>query len=782
MLIKCVYHMMNLMCKVDQFKSSKTSLSLRSSQQTDNHLIYNNMKYAFTFVLLSIVTYSSGQNNNPWQGKFEPIDRLITPPSTYRTASGAPGDDYWQQRADYSIKAELDEVNNVLSGEETITYYNNSPDVLDYIWVQLDQNVNKKGNEDFGDLYGGVKDSITSQTMQYLVRPIDFPAGYTIKYVNDGAGNALQSLVNNTMMRVNLNEPLKPNQSVKFSIGWSYPITDRSMFLLSREGYEHFPENNNNVYLMAFWFPRMAVYNDTEGWQNKQFRRLGEFALEFGDYDVELTVPADHIVAATGLLQNSDEVLTSKQRARFKTAQNSFDKPVMIVTPEEAKENEKKKTTKKQTWKFRAENVRDFAFASSRKFIWDAQAVKLPTNTTMAMSFYPKEGLPVWSEESTKSVKNALEVYSQATFDYPYPVAISVNTSNIGMEYPMICFNGGRPVNGQMSDASKSSMIRVIVHEVGHNWFPMIVSSDERQWMWMDEGLNTFLDQRTMAERYPQYHSIGPKDIVSYMKGDKSIMRPIMTTSDNEMLASMGSNFYDKPTVALQILRETVIGEELFDLAFKEYANRWKYKHPNPADLFRTLESATAVDLDWFWRGWFFTTDNVDIELADVKWFMLKEETQTIENKAVAVMSGDLSTNSDSEALNFSEGPQEFSMIATPDNYYGQYLSRLNEGQIRANLTGKHIYELTLKNKGGLITPVVVEWAYADGTKEIETLPAEIWRLNESEIKKTFVKAKEVVNITIDPNLELADVDTNNNVFPRVETRSKFEEYKEDKE
>jgi hypothetical protein len=737
------------------------------------------MRYLYTIFFICTMLQAVAQEEKTWQGKFEQLDQKITPPSTYRTASGAPGKDYWQQRADYIIKAELDEKSNLLKGTETITYYNNSPDALDYLWVQLDQNVNKKENEGFGYLVGGVRDSITSQGMQYLVRPIDFSAGYTINHIKDASGNVLESFVNNTMMRVNLKTPLNSNQSVRFSISWSYAITDRSMFILSREGYEHFPEDNNNVYLIAHWFPRMAVYNDTEGWQNKQFQKLGEFALEFGDYEVEITVPADHIVASTGSLQNGEQVLSSKQRDRLELAKKSFDIPVQIITKEEAIENEKTKTSRKRTWKYKATNVRDFAFASSRKFLWDAQAVKLPTNTTMAMSFYPKEGLPVWSQESTKAVVNALEVYSNATFDYPYPVAISVNTSNIGMEFPMISFNGGRPKNGEISKAAKDGMVSTIVHEVGHNWFPMMVSSDERQWMWMDEGINTFIHQRTIAERYPEAHSTTPKDIVPYMMGDKSIMRPVMTSSDNETLSKMGSNFYQKPTVALQILRNTIIGKELFDMAFKEYANRWKYKHPNPADFFRTLESATAVDLDWFWRGWFFTTDNVDIELADVSWFKLQEEAVSIENMGIKVKSTDLTAGSGNENVDFSRGPQPFSMIETPDAKYGQFLSRLDEEEIRAQLLKKNIYELKLKNVGGLVMPVVIQWEYADGSKEIDRLPAETWRLNESEITKTFVKTKEVVNITIDPNLELADVNTDNNVFPKIESKSKFQKFKE---
>lgn len=734
------------------------------------------------FIFSSIMVVAQDKEVKPYDGKFEAMDRLLAPPSPYRTASGAPGNDYWQQRANYKIKASIDENKNLLEGEETITYFNNSPDDLPYLWLNLEQNINRKGNEDFGYLLGGVRDSISSLQMQYLVRPIDFPAGTDIDYVKDANGKELKYIVNNTLMKVLLPSPLKSGENLTFSIKWKNYITDRAKFLLSREGYEYFPKDDNKVFLLGHWFPRMAVYNDTEGWENKQFRRLGEFALEFGDYDVELTVPSDHIVAGTGSLVNEKEVLTKTQISRLEKARKSFDEIVMIITPEEAKANESTKESGTKTWKFSAKNVRDVAYASSRKFIWDAEAVKLPTNTVMAMSFYPNEGMPVWSEESTKAVKNALEVYSEATFDYPYPVAISANTSNIGMEFPMISFNGGRPVNGEMSERAKSGMVGTIVHEVGHNWFPMIVSSDERKWMWMDEGLNTFLHQRTLAERYPEWHSTIPKDIIPYMKGDQSIMRPIMTNSDNDLLSQMGSNFYQKPTVGLQMLRHTIVGEELFDAAFKEYANRWKYKHPNPSDLFRTLGDGTAVDLDWFFRGWFFTTDVVDIDLADVKWYRLKEDKISIEKTNVK---GNTTKSSESgeeaKSNGFEDGPTEFTMLETRGNAYGQFLSRLDENEMRSQLTGKNIYELTLKNKGGLVMPVIIEWNYTDGTKEIEQLPAEIWRTNEAEVKKTFLKDKEVASVVIDPTQQLPDVNTEDNVFPRVPKESRFDKMKEKK-
>lgn len=731
--------------------------------------------FFFSLILFNTVILAQTQ---PWQGKFEPIDNMITPPNSYRAASGAPGKAYWQQRADYKIKATLDEENNTITGVETITYHNNSPDDLSYIWIQLEQNVNKKGNEDFGAFFNSIKDSINTRQMQLLTRAIDFPAGYTIKYIKDVNGKPMTSFVNNTMMKVVLKEPLKSGTSLSFSMAWSYPVTDRSMFFLSREGYEYFPGDDNAVYLIAHWFPRMAVYNDTEGWQNQQFQRLGEFALEFGDYDVEITVPEDHIVASTGSLQNGNAVLSRTQQERLKEAAGSFDKPVMIVTIDEAANNEKTKSAKQKTWKFSATNVRDFAFASSRKFIWDAQAVKLPTNTVMAMSFYPKEGLPVWKEESTKAIKNALEVYSEATFDYPYPVAISVNTSNIGMEFPMISFNGGRPKNGKISDRAKAGMIGTIIHEVGHNWFPMIVSSDERKWMWMDEGLNTFIHQRTVAERYPQFSSTTPNSIVPFMNGDKNIMRPIMTTSDNEILTQFGNNFYMKPTVGLQMLRNSIIGPELFDQAFKEYSNRWKYKHPNPADLFRTLEDATAVDLDWFFRGWFFTTDNVDMELTDVKWFRVNEEELNTKDQKKTVKLKIEGENISEKAKDFSSGPESITMTSAPDASYGGFLSRMDEPELRKQLSGKNIYVVTIKNLGGLVMPVTIEWIFKDGSKEIETLPAQVWRGNEYEIKRTFIKEKEVSQVNLDPNFEFADTDMRNNSFPKAEVPSEFDAFK----
>jgi hypothetical protein len=583
------------------------------------------------------------------------------------------------------------------------------------------------------------------------------------------------------MMRVDLPASLKTGEKFVLGIEWTYKEYNRQQFN-GRGGYEFFPEDGNYVYTFAQWFPRMCVFDDYEGWQNKQFLGSGEFALTFGNYRVRITVPSDHVIGASGALQNPKEVLTKEQQDRFETLKKTFDKPVFIVTAQEAALKEKTRSTKKSTWEFYAENVRDFAFAHSRKFIWDGMAVKIGDKTPLAMSLYPKEGNPLWERESTRAIKNALEVYSERTITYPYPVAWSVHTANQGMEYPMICFNGGRPnKDGSYSQQTLFSMVMVVTHEVGHNFFPMIVNSDERQWTWMDEGLNTFLEKETMRVRYPALAGTRgtPRGIVPFMKGERNQMRPIMTQSDDMRGAEFGPNGYTKPSAALTVLRETVMGPELFDKAFKEYATRWAFKHPKPADFFRTMEDASAVDLDWFWRGWFYTTENVDVELSDVKWFKLRSEQIDPESKNVKTKQGDLAASKkDGNSTDFGSGPQGFTLINTPDQLYGEFKSRVDDNAVRQKLAGKNIYQLKFKNVGGLVTPLVIEWTFKDGSKEIERIPAEVWRVNENEISKVFIKDKEVTNILLDPNFELADVEMTNNAFPKKAVPSKFDQFK----
>ncbi|HNV29073.1 MAG TPA: M1 family metallopeptidase, partial [Cyclobacteriaceae bacterium] len=549
-----------------------------------------------------------------------------------------------------------------------------------------------------------------------------------------------------------------------------------------RSGMEYFPEEDNYLYIIAQWFPRMCVYDDVVGWQNKQFLGQGEFTLAFGNYEVNLTVPADHIVGGTGMVQNLKEVLTAEQYARFEKAKTTFDKPVIICTQQEAIQREKTKSKDKKTWKFVAENVRDFAFATSRKFIWDAMAVKVGDKTPLAMSYYPKEGNPLWEKESTIAVKNTLVTYSKYSINYPYPHATSVHAAGIGMEYPMICFNFGRPnKDGTYSDRLKWGMIGVIIHEVGHNFFPMIINNDERQWTWMDEGVNTFVQYRTEVENYPDKPiGRGPAAlIVPYMKGNADLQRPLMVNSESVVRQNFGNEQYAKTATALNILRETVMGPELFDKAFKEYAERWAFKHPKPADFFRTLEDASAVDLDWFWRGWFYTTDNCDVSLDDVKWFKVKKDQATVENKTKTATKGDLAAKGNgNKPADFSQGPQYFNVIPTDNNMYGEFANRLDDKAMISKMENKNFYEITLSNKGGLIMPVIIEWTYKDGSKEIERLPAEIWRINETKVTKVFAKDKEVVNVVIDPLKETADISIENNTFPKGNQPSKFDELK----
>jgi hypothetical protein len=736
------------------------------------------MKF-FLITLLGLYTLAARAQEPPqWEGKFEQLGQMLPTPNEYRTGSGAPGPKYWQQKADYDIAVELHESSNSISGKETITYTNNSPDALKYLWLQLDQNVLADDNTLKSTSTGVVKDSAITKT--YVDDVSDFKAGYDIRSVKEVSGKPLPFTINNTMMRVDLPQPLRPGEKYSFSLEWSYNIVDRSVFG-ERSGMEYFPEDKNYIYTIAQFFPRMCVYDDYEGWQNKQFLGRGEFALAFGDYKVRITTPSDHIVAATGLLQNPNDVLSKVERERFEKAKTSFDKPVFIVTEAEAIQREKTKSTSKKTWEFHAENVRDFAFASSRKFIWDAQAVKLATTTPLAMSFYSKEGNPLWEKESTKAVKNTLEVYSRYTIDYPYPVAISVHTASIGMEYPMICFNFGRPnKDGSYSQATRQKMIGVIVHEVGHNFFPMIVNSDERQTTWMDEGINSFVQLLTEQERYPdiKWTRGVPSEMVPYLKGDKTSKRPLMTNAEQVII--LGDEQYGKAATGLTMLRETIMGPELFDKAFKEYSERWAFKHPKPADFFRTMEDASAVDLDWFWKGWFYTTDNCDQSIDQVKWFKMRKEEQGLEKKNVKVKKGDLTaSNSENQYQDFNRGPEPFSLIPTDPRLNGEFRSIVDDKGIMQKLENKNLYEVTLSNKGGLVMPVIIEWTYADGTKEIEKIPAEIWRTNERKVNKVFIKDKEVVNVVLDPNRELTDVNLQDNVFPKPSgTPSKFDSFK----
>ncbi len=748
-----------------------------------------------SLALLSFVgVFAQQRSEQNHAERFEQLGNMLRSPNVYRTASGAPGHMYWQQQANYVINVELDDENQSVKGSEKVTYINNSPDQLTYLWVQLEENQRGADSNSPKVAESSISNRMTLRTLEGIIWAND-DFGYKVLEVKDAKGNPLPVTVNQTMMRIDLPTPLKAGDSFTFGVEWSFNITNRVGYISGRPGYEYFEEDGNYLYTMAEWFPRMAVYSDFEGWQNKQFLGRGEFALVFGNYEVNITVPADHMVGATGVLQNPSQVLSSTELDRWNKAKQTYDAPVVIRTQEEATELEKGKSSEKKTWKFKAENVRDFAWTSSRKFIWDAMAVKQGGKDVMAMSYYGKEANPLWGQYSTRVVAHTIKSYSAHTFDYPYPTAISVEAAN-GMEYPMICFNYGRPdSDGTYSEAVKNGMIGVIIHEVGHNFFPMIVNSDERQWTWMDEGLNTFMQYMAEQEwdrNFPSRRGPAHK-IVPYMRSEKNTLEPIMTNSEN--IVQFGPNAYAKPATALNILRETVMGRELFDYAFKEYARRWMFKHPTPEDLFRTLEDASAVDLDWFWRGWFYGTEAVDISIENVAWYKLDQRTPA-EKAADAKAEAEYDETNVSRTANIKDVPETvieanpetrdfytaynpFAVTPTDEEAYKKFMASLSPKEKELLNSDLNFYEINFKNVGGLVMPIILEWQYTDGTSEIERIPAEIWRMNETEVTKVFAKKKEVEQIVLDPLRETADIDESSNYWPRQYQPTRFELFKD---
>lgn len=760
-------------------------------------------------VFISVSAFAQNLQNNPGSNhanKFEQLGTILPTPNEYRTASGAPGPKYWQQRADYNIKAELDEKNHRLTGQETITYYNNSPDVLTYLWFQLDENQHSSvNNANYQSSNTMPRQANAQQLINAEENKKDNGMGFNITQLTDGAGKKLNYVINKTMMRVDLPVPLKPGQKYVMHIHWNYKIPNR-MTQGGRGGYEHFSQDGNDLFTMAQWYPRLCVYSDFQGWQNHQFTGRGEFALTFGNFRVQMTVPADHIVGSTGECLNYEQTLTPTQLARWKKAQTAKE-PVEIVTLAEAKIAETKKSTAKKTWIYTANNVRDFAWTSSRKFIWDAMPTVVEGKKIMAMSYYGKEAYGLYRPFSTKAVAHTLQVYSKFTIPYPYPVAISVEASN-GMEYPMICFNFGRTnPDGTYSESTKYGMLGVIIHEVGHNYFPMIINSDERQWTWMDEGLNTFVEYLTEElydNKFPSRR--GPAwTITDYMKLPKDQLEPIMTNSEN--IIGFGPNAYSKPATGLNILRETIMGRELFDYAFKEYARRWAFKHPTPADFFRTMEDASAEDLDWFWRGWFYSTDVTDISLDSVKYakadFSPRSGGQVrLSDTAVKVPLARPQVNpfEDISKIRNRQDPN-IRFLTDVDTSLRDFYWRYDRGiepydtakyviEMDANaepvdeatkqrLANKHFYELQFSNKGGLVMPIIIEWTFKDGTKEVDRIPAQVWRYNENKVTKFFMKDKEVTSIKLDPMRETADINETNNTWGEItEAPSRFQVYK----
>jgi hypothetical protein len=751
------------------------------------------VKYlVFTFLALAITTVSFAQNdpknqtikghtnNNP----FKQLKEELATPNMFRTASGAPGPNYYQQQADYKMSIILDDKNQKIYGEETITYTNKSPDVLSYLWVQLDQNI-RESNSLSDRAKSGADITYAPEKFANKFMNIGFIGGFHIDYVKNIDGSNLAHTINNTMMRIELAKPLKSGNSFSFKIKWWYNINNY-VKLGGRSGFEHF-KSGNNLYVIAQFYPRMAVYNDIEGWQHTQFLGRGEFTLPFGNFDVKITTPADHILDATGKLQNRKKMFTTAQNKRYEQALTSFDKPVVIVTQKEAEKAEKGFATNTKTWSFKAENVRDFAFASSRKFILDAQAVKVGNRTILAESLYPKEGNPLWEEYSTKVVAHTISFYSKMLFDYPYHKAISVHAARQGMEYPMICWNYGRPrPDGSVSERTKNGMIGVVTHEVGHNFFPMIINSDERQWGWMDEGLNTFTELLAEQEFIKDFPSRGfPKDIIGYMKGDQSHIAPIMSMHEN--VFQSGKNAYSKPAAGLYMLREFILGPELFDYSFAEYAKRWKFKHPTPADFFRTMEDASGTDLDWFWRGWFYSTEVVDLGIKDIKkYYVSNKPTARVRKmaKAYGVKVSDFgpmlflvaedSDDFEPSMKEVTDPSQEFKILK---DYLATNLSKEEQATVKAP---KFIYEIQLEKIGGMPMDVLLEIEYADGTKEQKHYPARLWRYG-NEVKKVIAAQQEIKSIKLDPREITADVNTLNNNWPKIEVKSKFEKFKEKK-
>jgi hypothetical protein len=784
--------------------------------------IFLNNKLIFIGVLF-LPIFIICQNPNLNYNKFKQLKEEMSTPNVYRTAAGAPGHQYYQNEADYIMNISLDDIDQKISGSETITYHNNSPDQLEYLWLQLDQNKRALNSDSYkiktssfnsidvnsiknttnymnatGIRHATIEIDNNIDTIRYLdTRSIQdmnpkFDGGFNISSVTNTDGSSLSNTINQTMMRINLDEPLAPNTSFTFNISWWYHINNR-LEIGGRSGYEYFKKDDNYLYTIAQFYPRMCVYNDVEGWQNKQFLGNGEFTLPFGDYDVSISVPSDHVVSATGELKNANEILNPTQIKRLEEARNSEVEPVFIINEKEAIKNEKGKQKGIKTWHFKAENVRDFGWASSRKFLWDAMVVKQKSGDVLAMSFYPKEGNPLWEQYSTKTVAHTLKCYSKYTFDYPYPVAISVHSKWIGMEYPMICFNGGRPdEDGTYSKRTKYGMISVI-HEVGHNYFPMIINSDERQWTWMDEGLNTFLQfltEKEFEKGYPSRRGPAHK-IVNYMKGDKNEISPIMINS--ESIHQFGNNAYGKPATALNILRETIMGRELFDYAFKMYSSRWMFKHPNPEDLFRTLEDASSVDLDWFWRGWFYTTDHVDINLDEVKYFMVNDkdiEKSKNEKKNAFndIQKRDISNQRNADIVTYREKDKKLNdFYSSYDQFKATERDLKKQEKLNQRLSSeekeiindnKHYYEIKLTNKGGLVMPVILDFTFENKKHQIVRIPAEIWKRDNYEINKLFAFDSKVTQIELDPFLETADTDRSNNFWPTKIEPTKFEIYK----
>ncbi|HEV8176258.1 MAG TPA: M1 family metallopeptidase [Gemmatimonadales bacterium] len=528
-------------------------------------------------------------------GDVSPFRRLDLPtPNTIRTGTGAAGSDYWQQRVDYVIRASLDTAAQRITGEEHISYTNNSPDTLHYLWLQLDQNLFNSSSRGFRlfqqDSRFGTRGAEGGVTLTRVAQPA-VPAQKGRAAVPD---SPLKYLVSGTLMKVDLQRPLPPRGRQVLDIAWSFPFGPNS----NRMGLEMI--DGSHVYEVAQWYPRLAVYDDVRGWNTDQYLGQGEFYLEYGSFDVSISVPANMLVAATGTLRNPTQVLTATQRARLTRARNS-DSTVIIRGLDEVSDPASRPLSRSgmHTWRFTADSVRDFAWAAARHFVWDA--ARANGGKTLAMSFYPPSAEPVWNQ-STQYVRFAVDNYS-SWYRYPYPVAINVNGIEGGMEYPMIVFCHNR--------TDPQALFSVTDHEIGHTWFPMIVGNNERRYAWMDEGFNTFMNRYNWEKKYPGAYN---------RRGDPGLYIPLALSGKEESImtpadrigGSLSTTAYTKPGLGLILLRDHIIGRDRFDPAFKQYVTRWAYKHPTPADFFRSIEDGVGEDLSWFWRSWFYTTETLD--------------------------------------------------------------------------------------------------------------------------------------------------------------------------
>ena len=657
---------------------------------------------------------TAGRTN---QSMFRVLDQWPAPNET-RAANGKPGPKYWQQRVDYVIRVGLDTTTHAVTGSERVTYRNNSPDALGYVWFQLDQNID---NPDVSPAMIGapaLQKNITPAAAAFINATLD-TRGYTISRVQlvskTGQKTDAAYVMQGTQMKVPLASPIPSGGSQDIEIDWSYVMPESFASRNGRGAREKLADGW--AYLAAQWFPRAAVYDDVVGWQNDQFFGQGEFYLNFGNYDVSITVPHNHIVQSTGVLQNPVDVLTTTQRERLARAMTS-ENQVYIITKDEANTPATRPAgSGPMTWRFKAENVRDFAWASSAGFIWDAAGFRYtPTSKPIEMhSLYPREALGVWDSLSTRAIAQTMRTYGRLSFEYPYPKASNIHGIVGGMEYPMIAFCGARPP--QNADAATLKrvgygLVSVTIHEVGHNWFPMIVASDERKWTWMDEGLNSYLEGMASMEfdaTWPRARlPLIAANIVPYMRNTDQV--PLMTESDL-IHRGFGPNGYTKPASGLYILREQVLGPQLFDAAFREYSQAWMFKHPQPADFFRSMMQASGDNLNWFWRGWFYTTHANDQGVGTV-------ETQSADSMGMSAR--------------------------------GRYYNRI-----------------TLENKGGLVMPVVMEFTFTDGSKERVRLPVSIWRTNEKAFRYGRFSQKELQSIELDPDNALADINRDNNKWAR---------------